>query len=92
MFSEVRNANIKNWKDHDVFFPVNLEIKALIVKLWIGRISGEDVELYLQRYCEILKSMEKPVDNLGLWYGVRQYQVKLLKNAKGPFFVSQIVC
>lgn len=45
----------------------------------------EDVELYIKCYRDILKPVEKPVDQFGLWYGVHQYQVKLRKNVNGQY-------
>uniref|UniRef100_A0A3B1J0H1 CCHC-type domain-containing protein n=1 Tax=Astyanax mexicanus TaxID=7994 RepID=A0A3B1J0H1_ASTMX len=83
VFLDQYSSNQQHWKDFEVFSPTNLDIKTLVVKFWTGRISDYDIELYLKRFCDILKPVIKPVDNLGLWYGVRKYQVKLRKDAEG---------
>lgn len=54
---------------------VNTDINTIVVTFWT----------YIKRYCDILKPVEKPVDQFGLWYGVRQYQVKLWKNVNGQY-------
>uniref|UniRef100_A0A672Y5M5 CCHC-type domain-containing protein n=1 Tax=Sphaeramia orbicularis TaxID=375764 RepID=A0A672Y5M5_9TELE len=55
-----------------------------IFKFWTGRVPDEDIDLYLRRFCDILHTV-KPVDKLGIWYGVRKYKVRLHKNANGHF-------
>ncbi|KAL6465822.1 hypothetical protein MHYP_G00259550 [Metynnis hypsauchen] len=67
VFLELHSANQHVWKDFELFSPVNLDVKTLIVKFWTGRISDYDIEMYLKRFCEILKPVVKPVDNFGLW-------------------------
>uniref|UniRef100_A0A3B1ING5 CCHC-type domain-containing protein n=1 Tax=Astyanax mexicanus TaxID=7994 RepID=A0A3B1ING5_ASTMX len=71
--------NTENWKYFEIFSPNEDEVKNIIVKFWTGRVQDEDIETYLKRYCEILKPVIKPTDNLGLWYGVRKYVVKMKK-------------
>uniref|UniRef100_A0A3B1IWV2 CCHC-type domain-containing protein n=1 Tax=Astyanax mexicanus TaxID=7994 RepID=A0A3B1IWV2_ASTMX len=73
----------RGWRNFESFSPINFDIKNIIVKFWTGRISDADIELYLSRFCEILKPVIKPVDNLGFWYGIRKYQIKLKKDAQG---------
>uniref|UniRef100_A0A8C6TUW3 CCHC-type domain-containing protein n=1 Tax=Neogobius melanostomus TaxID=47308 RepID=A0A8C6TUW3_9GOBI len=59
-----------------------MDTTFIVVKFWTGRISDEDVELYLQRYCTIIQTV-KPLDKYGIWYGIRKYKVQLKKNSKG---------
>uniref|UniRef100_A0A3B1JLL1 CCHC-type domain-containing protein n=1 Tax=Astyanax mexicanus TaxID=7994 RepID=A0A3B1JLL1_ASTMX len=75
VFLDGFSSSSEKWKDFEVFSPMEDEVKTIIVKFWTGRICDEDVEVYLKRYCEILKPVIKPVDNLGLWYGVRKYTI-----------------
>lgn len=83
VFLDLTSSNQEKWVDFQIYSPINQDIKTLIVKFWTGRICDADVEMYLRRYCEILKPVEKPVDNLGFWYGVRKYKVKLRRDANG---------
>ena len=83
VFLELQSSNQHVWKDFEVFSPANLDVKTLVIKFWTGRISDYDVELYLKRFCDVLKPAVKPVDNFGMWYGIRKYQVKLRKDAEG---------
>uniref|UniRef100_A0A3B1IVM6 CCHC-type domain-containing protein n=1 Tax=Astyanax mexicanus TaxID=7994 RepID=A0A3B1IVM6_ASTMX len=73
--------NSEKWKDFEIFSPFDSDTKTIVVKFWTGRIADEDIETYLRRYCEITKPVIKPVDNLGLWYGVRKYTVKMKKKS-----------
>ncbi|KAL7402546.1 hypothetical protein ABVT39_016585 [Epinephelus coioides] len=63
------------------------DIVNLVVKFWTGRMSDNDVELYLSRFCDILQ-VNKPLEKHGIWYGVRKYKVKLHKDTGGQ--VKQI--
>ncbi|KAI4881118.1 hypothetical protein NFI96_003825 [Prochilodus magdalenae] len=81
VFLDVHSKNAKLWKDFELFSPLKSDEKTLIVKFWTGRISDEDIETYLLRFCEILKPVVKPVDKYGLWYGIRKYQVKMKKDS-----------
>ncbi|XP_049319015.1 zinc finger CCHC domain-containing protein 3 [Astyanax mexicanus] len=83
VFMDSFTHNLSKWKDFEIFTPSHLEVKNIFVKLWTGRICDEDVETYLKRYCDILKPVEKPVDNLGIWYGVRKYTVKIKRDTNG---------
>ncbi|KAI4897681.1 hypothetical protein NFI96_029695 [Prochilodus magdalenae] len=81
VFLDVHSKNAKLWKDFELFSPLKSDEETLIVKFWTGRISDEDIETYLLRFCEILKPVVKPVDKYGLWYGIRKYQVKMKKDS-----------
>ncbi|CAL8316435.1 unnamed protein product [Arctogadus glacialis] len=56
-------------------------IVNLVVKFWTGRVSDHDVELYLKRYWNILEKPYKPLDQYGIWYGIRKYKVELKRDA-----------
>lgn len=53
-----------------------------MLKVWTGRVPDHDIDLYLNRYCDILQKL-KPVDKFGIWYGVRKYKIRLKKDANG---------
>ena len=69
------------WKDWSIESSVNIGSVNVVVKFWTGRVSDHDVELYLQRYVHIKEKPYKPVDQFGIWYGVRKYKVEL---KRGP--------
>uniref|UniRef100_A0A3B1JQY7 Zinc finger CCHC-type containing 3 n=1 Tax=Astyanax mexicanus TaxID=7994 RepID=A0A3B1JQY7_ASTMX len=83
IFMDYFSGNLTKWKNFEMFTPTNLEVKNIFVKLWTGRICDQDVETYLKRFCDILKPVVKPVDNLGIWYGVRKYTVKVKRDSSG---------
>ena len=70
------------WKDWQLDSSVSLDTMNIVVKFWTGRVTDHDVELYLRRFCEILEPPYKPVDQFGVWYGIRKYKIKL-KNEDG---------
>lgn len=80
-----QTTNHSFWKLWECFSSTPQDIRLLYVKFWTGRIADEDIEHYLNRYCEILQPVHKPVDQFGLWYGVRRYKVKLRTNPEGTF-------
>lgn len=82
-FLDSLSSNQDKWKNFEHFSPINFEVKNIFVKFWTGRIMDADIELYLSRSCEILKPVVKPLDNMGLWYGVRKYQVKMKRDVHG---------
>jgi len=70
------------WKDWTFESSIQMDISNIIVKFWTGRIPDHDVETYLKRYGNII-SKYKPVDKLGIWYGVRKYKIKMNRNSDG---------
>ena len=70
------------WKDWQLDSAVSLDTMNIVVKFWTGRVTDHDVELYLRRFCDILEPPYKPVDQFGVWYGVRKYKIKV-KNEDG---------
>ncbi|XP_062865390.1 zinc finger CCHC domain-containing protein 3-like [Trichomycterus rosablanca] len=80
VFMNIYNSNKEQWRDFEIFSPLQFDIKTVIVKFWTGRIPDEDVELYLRRFCDIVKPAIKPVDRFGIWYGIRKYQVRIKKD------------
>lgn len=84
-FTQVFNNNTVNsfWKKWELTTSVPQDVKYLVVKFWTGRIPDEDVELYIKRFCDILQPVHKPVDQLGFWYGIRRYKVRIKKNPDG---------
>lgn len=57
-------------------------IKNTVINFWTVRIVDSDVEKYLIRFC-VLNPVYKPLDQFGIWYGVRRYKIKLKKNLDG---------
>ncbi|CAL8376342.1 unnamed protein product [Gadus morhua 'NCC'] len=43
--------------------------------------TDHDVEVYLNRYCSILQKPYKPLDQFGIWYGIRKYKVEHKRDA-----------
>ncbi|CAI5681860.1 unnamed protein product [Oreochromis niloticus] len=84
-FLEIHHANLNHpkWKEWSVESPVQLEVTTIVVKFWTGRVPDQDIELYLQRYCEVLQPPVKPVDKFGLWYGVRKFKVRMRRDESG---------
>ncbi|KAL6490944.1 hypothetical protein MHYP_G00012890 [Metynnis hypsauchen] len=62
------------------------DVRFVCVKFWTGKVADVDVEQYLRRYCEILQPVFKPLDQFGLWYGIRRYKVKLCHNSDGNLY------
>ncbi|XP_062865582.1 zinc finger CCHC domain-containing protein 3-like [Trichomycterus rosablanca] len=85
MFCQLFNAWIGEgfWKNWNITSSAPQDIVHIIIKFWTGRIADEDVNCYIRRYCEILQPPDKPVDQFGIWYGVRRYKVKLRTNENG---------
>ncbi|KAF7703227.1 hypothetical protein HF521_022234, partial [Silurus meridionalis] len=77
-FINVFNTGSANgfWKNWELVTSAAHDIKHLVVKFWTARVADEDVEVYLSRFCEIIQPVQKPVDQFGIWYGVRKYKVK----------------
>ncbi|KAJ8349754.1 hypothetical protein SKAU_G00248840 [Synaphobranchus kaupii] len=71
------------WKNWEIFSSIPLDTLTVVVKFWTGRAADEDVEQYLRRCCAILHPPEKPLDQFGIWYGVRRYRVKLHRGSDG---------
>lgn len=46
------------------------DIKYIVVKFWTGRITDEDVETYLTRFCQLLQPVQatRPVQHM-VWRG-----------------------
>lgn len=84
-FLEIHHTNLNHpkWKEWSVESPVQLEVTTIVVKFWTGRVPDQDIELYLQRYCEVLQPPIKPVDKFGLWYGVRKFKVRMRRDEAG---------
>uniref|UniRef100_A0AAZ1X802 CCHC-type domain-containing protein n=1 Tax=Oreochromis aureus TaxID=47969 RepID=A0AAZ1X802_OREAU len=84
-FLEIHHANLNHpkWKEWSVESSVQLEVTTIVVKFWTGRVPDQDIELYLQRYCEVLQPPVKPVDKFGLWYGVRKFKVRMRRDESG---------
>lgn len=71
------------WKNWEMDSSAPEDVKLIFVKFWTGKILDADVEQYLSRFCEILQPVHKPLDQFGIWYGVRRYKVKMRKNGDG---------
>lgn len=71
------------WKNWEVHSSLPIDKLNIIIKFWTGRVADEDIEQYISRYCDILHPPEKPVDQFGIWYGIRKYRVKLRRNSDG---------
>ena len=65
------------WRDWQFESSVSLDTMNIVVKFWTGRVTDHDVNLYLRRFCDILEPPYKPVDQFGVWYGVRKYKIKV---------------
>ncbi|XP_036436873.1 GTPase IMAP family member 8-like [Colossoma macropomum] len=87
-FTQIFNAGVGNgfWKDWELDTSAPQDIRFIYVKFWTGKVADADVEQYLRRYCEILQPVFKPLDQFGLWYGVRRYKVKLHHNPDGSLY------
>lgn len=86
-FSQIFYNNIESgfWKTWEMTTSAPNDIKYLVIKFWTGRIPDEDVEHYNTRFCDILQPGYKPLDQFGLWYGVRRYKVKVKKKPRWEF-------
>ena len=71
------------WKSWEMDSSAPQDVRTVYVKFWTGRIADADVEQYLLRFCDLLQPVYKPVDQFGIWYGVRRYRVKLRKSSDG---------
>ena len=69
------------WNFWSIDSSVSIGVVNLVVKFWTGRVSDHDVEVYLNRYCSILQKPYKPLDQFGIWYGIRKYKVELKRDA-----------
>lgn len=87
-FSQIFNNNTGSefWKNWEMTTSAPQDVKSIVVKFWTGRIADSDVEQYLLRFGEILNPVDKPLDQFGIWYGVRRYKIKLKKNPDGSIF------
>ena len=87
-FTQIFNAGVGNgfWKDWELDTSAPQDVRFIYVKFWTGKVADADVEQYLRRYCEILQPVFKPLDQFGLWYGVRRYKVKLRHNPDGSLY------
>ncbi|KAL4007536.1 hypothetical protein ACER0C_001388 [Sarotherodon galilaeus] len=74
-FLEIHHANLNH--------PKWRNVTTIVMKFWTGRVPDQDIELYLQRYCEVLQPPVKPVDKFGLWYGVRKFKVRMRRDESG---------
>ncbi|KAL6465852.1 hypothetical protein MHYP_G00259850 [Metynnis hypsauchen] len=87
-FTQIFDAGVGNgfWKDWELDTSAPQDVRFVYVKFWTGRVADADVEQYLRRYCEILQPVFKPLDQFGLWYGVRRYKVKLRHTSDGNLY------
>lgn len=63
---------------------IELDVKTIFVEFFTGEIADQDVELFLNWYCEIIQPVFKPLDKFGIWSGVRRYKVHLWKISRFP--------
>ncbi|KAL7839384.1 hypothetical protein SRHO_G00260420 [Serrasalmus rhombeus] len=84
-FCQIFSASAENgfWKGWEIDSSAPQDVRFVFVKFWTGRVADADIEQYLLRFCEILQPVHKPVDQFGIWYGVRRYKVKLRKAIDG---------
>lgn len=70
-FVEVFNADVHDnfWKEWALDSAFPNDIKHIIVKFWTGRVADEDIELYLNHFCELLQPVQKLVDQFGTVFG-----------------------
>ncbi|KAL6465865.1 hypothetical protein MHYP_G00259980 [Metynnis hypsauchen] len=87
-FTQIFDAGVGNgfWKNWELDTSAPQDVRFVYVKFWTGRVADADVEQYLRRYCEILQPVFKPLDQFGLWYGVRRYKVKLRYTSDGNLY------
>ena len=81
--SHAAKSGDAKWKDWSVESSIQMDVTNIIIKFWTGRIPDYDIDLFLQRYCEVLQPVYKPVDKFGIWYGVRKYKVRMKQDANG---------
>lgn len=84
-FTQIFNNNSGGdfWRYWELTSSTPQDVRYIVVKFWTGRVVDEDIEHYLRRFCDILQPVQKPVDQFGIWYGVRRYKVKLKKDSCG---------
>ena len=71
------------WTGFEVHSPTPADELSIVVKFWTARVPDAHIEQYLRRYCTIVNPVEKLLDKMGLWFGVRRYRVKLNKDERG---------